>query len=126
MIIIQVLFIKNMTPNDNALLKLSEIASPYLTFLVFALVSPYMEELLFRGYFMGYLFKQNPLIGGILSSSIFSLLHKPETIITFSVYFIGSMALSMVYYKTKKIECSILLHSLNNAPGVIAMFFGIF
>ncbi|UQS84908.1 CPBP family intramembrane metalloprotease [Apilactobacillus apisilvae] len=87
------------------------------------ILSPILEELVFRGYFMDALFptrfKWLPII---LSGLIFGLAHTTN----FNVFFILiysqiGMFLAYVYKKTNNLKVSIALHMLNNIISAILM-----
>ncbi|EAD4090540.1 CPBP family intramembrane metalloprotease, partial [Listeria monocytogenes] len=44
----------------------------------------------------------------------FTLIHRPTDLFSFSIYLILSTGLSLVYFKTKRLEASIFLHFINN------------
>ena len=50
----------------------------------------------------------------IISSVIFSLIHQPMNIIYFTMYFLMALVLSIIYYKSERIDVCIAIHILNN------------
>lgn len=113
------------TANDQALQGLaSSQISNILLFFSMVVMAPVLEELVFRGFFFKFFFRENRLFAYLLSSLLFTLIHMPTDVISFVTY--GSLALVMgfVYYKTNRIEMSMLTHAINNLlPALVLAFF---
>ena len=77
-------------------------------------ISPIIEEIIFRSFVISVLFKPYPFLGFITSSILFSLFHSPENIFVFSIYLISGFILGLSYFLTRRIEIPILIHSLYN------------
>ncbi|MGH2566550.1 MAG: lysostaphin resistance A-like protein, partial [Ginsengibacter sp.] len=78
------------------------------------IISPFFEECIFRYYMVGGLLKKYNFLTSILTSSIlFSLIHisSPRNLIP---TFILGFTSAIIYYNTKKIIFSIILHLLYN------------
>ncbi len=86
----------------------------YITILVFTIVAPITEEIIFRGYLLGGLLKKFTKSQSItISSIIFSLIHfQPDVIFPL---FILSVLISHLYLKTNSIKVAIYFHILNNS-----------
>lgn len=76
------------------------------------IVGPIYEEVIFRHYIIrGFKLEW---IGVIVSSSLFSILHTSNDIISYLVYFIEALILYWVYKSSKNIVNSILVHGTMN------------
>lgn len=109
--------------NDAALNSLFNGVNPVLLFLLIAISAPIMEEIVFRGGIIGLLCKNKPIIGILLSSISFGLIHMATDIPNFLLYALMGLILSLSYYKSKRLEVSIMVHFLNNVIPAIAMIF---
>lgn len=77
-------------------------------------VTPFVEELYFRGFlFRGLLLHHKPWVAYLVSAFVFALFHPP-LIVMVDVFFIG-LVLAYVVHKTKSIWPGVLIHALNNA-----------
>lgn len=89
---------------------------PLIIFISGTIIVPIIEELFYRGFIFGGLMKHFGLVkSAIISSIIFSLVHLP----VFSphklgVYFIMGYVLAFLYYESKSLIPSIIIHSFNN------------
>ncbi|MEJ7644985.1 MAG: type II CAAX endopeptidase family protein [Chryseolinea sp.] len=92
------------------------------SFLAIVIAAPILEELVFRGIILdGFLKKYSPVKSILLSSIIFGVFHlNPWQFITALITGIFS---GWVYYKTKKITTSILIHFTNNLLAFVFMYF---
>lgn len=113
----------NNTANDETINLLFTGESPLLIFMLIAISAPIVEEIVFRGGIIGYLFKEHQIIGIAVSSVLFGLIHSPSDLISFALYGSMGLILSLAYYKTKRLEVSIGIHFLNNLLATLAMFF---
>ena len=92
--------------------------SPTLFFVLATIISPMIEEFIFRGYLMNVFFKENKfhldvLLSGFLFA-VFHLIHQYRDPITFSLYFCSGLFLAAVYKKHKDIRLPIFLHGFSN------------
>ncbi|MDD5071057.1 MAG: type II CAAX endopeptidase family protein [Candidatus Omnitrophica bacterium] len=94
----------------------------YMTVLFFLVVfiGPIAEELLFRGILYNHLRRKNSyLFSAIISSLIFSLIHRiPINILPL---FVISLSISYVYEKTHNLSSAIIFHSLHNFLNFTAL-----
>jgi membrane protease YdiL (CAAX protease family) len=92
-----------------------------LIFLMIVIAAPILEELLFRGIILdGLLNKQSPITAILISSTLFAFVHlNPWQFV--SALFLGVLS-GWVYYKTKSISLSIIIHATNNFVGFLIMF----
>ena len=86
------------------------------------ILGPMMEELLFRGFLMNWFFVKSPILNIMTSALLFGLVH----VSTDPIYFISKallgLVLAIVYYRTKTIKSSIILHVLNNLSAGLTIF----
>ena len=80
-------------------------------------------EVIFRGILMARVFNSNSIVGLIVSSFLFGLVHIPNSIGAWIIYSGMGLALATVYRTTKKLEYSIMAHMFNNALAVSMMLF---
>jgi hypothetical protein len=91
------------------------------SFLAIVIAAPVIEELIFRGIILeGLLKKYSPTKSILISSILFGIVHlNPWQFI--SALILGSFS-GWVYYRTKKLTLSILIHSVNNLIGFISFY----
>ena len=92
------------------------------SFIAIVIAAPVFEELIFRGIILdGLLQKYRPIESIVLSSILFGIVHLNPW------QFIGAFTLGMfsgwIYYKTKNLSLSILIHSVNNLVAFISTYF---
>ena len=78
------------------------------------ILAPFFEEIIFRYYIFGGLLKKYSFLTALLTSSIlFSLIHidSPRNLIP---TFVLGLVSAIVYFRTQKIQYSILLHFMHN------------
>jgi membrane protease YdiL (CAAX protease family) len=93
------------------------ISSPELIFLMGAIVVPFIEELFFRGFiFAGLVRDLGWKRAAILSSLIFAFVHivSPASIRFFPFYFGLGFGFAWLYYKTRSIVPSVIMHGVHN------------
>ena len=92
------------------------------SFIVIVIAAPILEELIFRGIILnGLLQRYSPVKSIVLSSVLFGIVHlNPWQFI--SALIIGIFS-GWVYYKTRKLSLSILIHLVNNLLAFIGMYF---
>ncbi|MGM0216880.1 lysostaphin resistance A-like protein [Enterococcus sp. AZ109] len=113
------------TANDQALQSMAGETSGLLMFFAMGIMAPVIEEIVFRGFVFKFFFREKPIFAYLLSSLLFTLVHMPTDLISFVTY--GSLALVMgfVYFKTRRMEMSILTHFINNILPAIFVSFGL-
>lgn len=86
------------------------------------IAAPILEELIFRGIILdGLLKKYSPVKSIVISSILFGVVHlNPWQFI--AAFTIGSFS-GWVYYKTRKLTLSILIHYTNNLVAFIVLYF---
>ncbi|SET89409.1 hypothetical protein SAMN04487821_12776 [Enterococcus malodoratus] len=107
--------------NDAALYSLFKGVNPCLLFLLIAIAAPIMEEIVFRAGIIKLLCEKLLILGIILSSFCFGMIHMATDLPNFVLYALMGLVFALIYYKTKRLEVSIMIHFLNNAIAAIAM-----
>ncbi|BAN75625.1 conserved hypothetical protein [Lacticaseibacillus casei DSM 20011 = JCM 1134 = ATCC 393] len=88
------------------------------------IVTPIVEELVFRGMVFSLFFNSNQAwIKIMLSALLFSSGHESNTIFGFLMYAFTGIVLGFVYWKSGKLQNSIALHAVINMVAVLAIFF---
>lgn len=105
------------TANDAALAQLFDNFYLPLLFILVAICGPILEEWVFRAGIIGHLFERYPLIGVVISSLVFGAMHMPTNLISWLIYGGIGAILSLIYYKTKRLELVMIIHILHNAAS---------
>ena len=92
--------------------------NPFVLITVTVIMAPIVEELIFRGLLMGRVFNLDSIVGLILSSLLFGLVHTPNSIGVWIVYAGMGFALGTGYRKFQKLEYCIIAHMINNSIAV--------
>lgn len=107
------------TANDAALEAMFANFSLPLAFIIIAICGPILEEWIFRAGLIGYLFEKYPLLGLVISTLIFGVLHMPTNLISWGIYGGIGLIYSLVYYKTKRLELVMVMHILHNTAAIL-------
>ncbi|WP_290033598.1 CPBP family intramembrane glutamic endopeptidase [Ligilactobacillus cholophilus] len=92
--------------NTNQLLTIFQSFPIYGLDIIIA--SPIIEELIFRKVFFGNLtYYFNPIISGIISSTLFAIAHHDGH---FIAYFVMGCIFELIYYKAKDLRASMISH----------------
>ncbi len=92
-----------------------------LTFIALVIVTPIVEEILFRGFiFRGFLRDMNWVWAAIITSAIFGFAHL-QLNIGLDTFAFG-IALCWLYVKTKSLWPAIILHGIKNLIAFITLF----
>ncbi|MBE9468875.1 MAG: CPBP family intramembrane metalloprotease [Bacteroidetes bacterium] len=99
-----------------------ESGNGVFSFIAIVIAAPILEELIFRGIILnGFLQRYSPTKSIIISSVLFGFLHLNPW------QFIGALIFSLfsgwIYYRTRKLTLSILIHSVNNLFAFTWMHF---
>ncbi|CAK8581564.1 CPBP family intramembrane glutamic endopeptidase [Priestia megaterium] len=90
-----------------------------LAFVSAAVISPFYEEIIYRGFFYTWLKRKGGIVVGLVGSSfIFMLVHIP-TYNTLPVNFLSGLVFAWVYEKTKSLLPSMVIHACFNGIAVI-------
>ena len=95
--------------------------NPFVLITVTVIMAPIVEELIFRGLLMGRVFNSDSIVGLILSSLLFGLVHMPNSIGVWIIYAGMGFTLGTVYRKFQKLEYCIMAHMINNSIAVSMM-----
>jgi uncharacterized protein len=99
----KVIIEKALNPLDTQVLS----TVPLVIIVLFTFVlSPIMEEVVFRGGIIGLVFKDHAFLGVGVSSILYSILLQPETFICGLLYLLVNGILGLAYVKTGKADCS--------------------
>ncbi len=92
------------------------------SFIAIVIAAPIIEELIFRGIILdGLLRRYSPVKSIILSSILFGIVHlNPWQFV--SALIIGLFS-GWIYYRTKKLSLSILIHLINNLVAFLGIYF---
>lgn len=120
----QKLFGQTQTANNQAISNLLSSDRWIFYLLMFSgiVLSPIVEELIFRGYLINGFFYHNQFWAPVVVSGVvFSLAHLSTNIVSFLIYAVLGMLLAGIYKKTDNIATSIGLHMLNNLMAMSMM-----
>ena len=85
-----------------------------------AVLGPILEEVLFRGAIQGYLMrKYNPVVGIVVASVIFGVIHKNPIQIFYATCL--GLVFGWMYYRIRSLMPVIIGHVLNNSLAAISM-----
>ena len=79
-----------------------------------ALLAPLAEELVFRKILTKVIFPKNLKISLVITGIIFTAIHLPVSLGDWVNQLGAALVLSIIYYKTRKVEISIIVHSIMN------------
>jgi len=120
----QSVFHQSQTAN-NATIKVLLSSDHWIFYLLMfsgIFLSPFAEELLFRGYLMNGFFSPDSFwLPIIVSGVFFSLAHASTTIVSYLIYMTLGCFLAYTYRRTNNLGASIGLHMLNNLIAMIGM-----
>jgi hypothetical protein len=107
----------------EAFLKMNSVGDFIINLFIMALLPAIGEELFFRGALQKTLLRWNnkPWLSILLSSIVFALLHG--TFFKILPIFVLGLMLGTVYHVTRNIWYCIIIHFLNNALAVSAVYF---
>ena len=113
---------------------LSRILSPdfiFGTMITASILAPFVEEVGFRGIFQGYLSKiTKPITAILIVSVVFTGFHlfetdfssKTQILISVVARFIEAIFWGTIYYRTKNLSYTVILHSFANfSSGLVIM-----
>ncbi|MGK9044241.1 CPBP family intramembrane glutamic endopeptidase [Mammaliicoccus vitulinus] len=91
----------------------------YVSIIIFVILGPIFEELIFRGFILKGMFKGHLLLGLIVSSTLFGLVHGPASFGEFTIYLALGLIFGGLYLITNRIETAMICHGLNNLVHII-------
>ena len=111
------------TANQDAIVQLLAGVPFWLALLITALLPALAEEIIFRGYLYKKLFGSLSIVGLVLSSLIFGLMHGPTDWLSCFIYSSSGLILGYSYYKTGYLVYPMVIHLLNNGLATLAYYF---
>ena len=126
-IIFQELMPTNPSENQNNVEMLIAY-QPAFAFIFVVFLAPIVEELLTRGFMAKFFFSNQvtslrKLLYILVSSTLFSLLHRPATPGQFLTYFIMGVIFALGYLCRKDLRYAIALHMANNLLAFLLLIF---
>lgn len=116
------------TVNQEIITKISENVSLIYMFFMVVILSPILEEILFRGlplFFKAKNDKFNSTIFIVLRLILFSLmfgsLHNPKNLVELLAYSSSGFFMGLTVMLTNRLETSLIIHILNNLIGFLAI-----
>ena len=115
------------TANQASLIEEFKRGNGILLPIMLGVLAPVVEEIIFRGIFPLKIFKGYEGWGYIVGGLLFALFHGPTNIVSFVIYAVSSVILTLLAYRTRRLEVSIAVHMINNGlPAIIMLLIGIF
>ncbi|HGN7345161.1 TPA: type II CAAX endopeptidase family protein [Staphylococcus aureus] len=105
--------------NDTNLINQFSGTPVWLLVISISIVPAIVEEVVTRGFIMRVIFRGHLLIGLIVSSAVFALLHDGNNIVEYIPHFVFGIFMGLAYLKTRRIEVPIMIHFLNNLLVVL-------
>ena len=107
----------------QAFLRMDDAGDLIINLLIMALLPAIAEELFFRGALQKVMHRlmKMPVFAILFSSAVFAVLHG--TIFKFLPIFALGLMLGTIYHVTRNIWYTIIIHFLNNALAVLAVYF---
>lgn len=115
------------TANQASLIEEFQRGNGILLPIMLGVLAPVVEEIIFRGILPLKIFKGYEGWGYIVGGLLFALFHGPTNIVSFVIYAVSSVILTLLAYRTRRLEVSIAVHMINNGlPAIIMLLIGIF
>ena len=115
------------TANQTSLIEEFQRGNGILLPIMLGVLAPIVEEIIFRGILPLKIFKGYEGWGYIVGGLLFALFHGPTNIVSFVIYAVSSVILTLLAYRTRRLEVSIAVHMINNGlPAIIMLLIGIF
>ena len=115
------------TANQASLIEEFQRGNGILLPIMLGVLAPIVEEIIFRGILPLKIFKGYEGWGYIVGGLLFALFHGPTNIVSFVIYAVSSVILTLLAYRTRRLEVSIAVHMINNGlPAIIMLLIGIF
>ncbi|KJQ65720.1 ABC transporter ATP-binding protein [Streptococcus gordonii] len=115
------------TANQASLIEEFKRGNGILLPIMLGVLAPVVEEIIFRGILPLKIFKGYEGWGYIVGGLLFALFHGPTNIVSFVIYGGSSVILTLLAYRTRRLEVSIAVHMINNGlPAIIMLLIGIF
>ena len=95
--------------------------------IMLGVLAPIAEEIIFRGIIPLKIFKGYESWGYIIGGLLFAIFHGPTNIMSFVIYGGASVILTLLAYRTRRLEVSIAVHMINNGlPAILMLLITIF
>lgn len=95
--------------------------------IMLGVLAPIAEEIIFRGIIPLKIFKGYESWGYIIGGLLFAIFHGPTNIMSFVIYGGASVILTLLAYRTRRLEVSIAVHMINNGlPAILMLLIPIF
>ncbi|KXT64069.1 CPBP family intramembrane glutamic endopeptidase [Streptococcus sp. DD04] len=95
--------------------------------IMLGVLAPIAEEIIFRGIIPLKIFKGYESWGYIIGGLLFAIFHGPTNIMSFVIYGGSSVILTLLAYRTRRLEVSIAVHMINNGlPAILMLLITIF
>ena len=117
-ILLQVLNGDKTTSNQAYLTEMLQNGNIVVMVLTVVFLAPIAEEIIFRGIIP---LKGYESWGYIIGGLLFALFHGPTNIMSFVIYGGASVILTLLAYRTRRLEVSIAVHMINNGLPAILM-----
>ena len=115
------------TANQASLIEEFQRGNAMLFPIMLGVLAPIAEEIIFRGIIPLKIFKGYEGWGYIVGGLLFALFHGPTNIMSFVIYGGSSVILTLLAYRTRRLEASIAVHMLNNGlPAILMLLIAIF
>ena len=111
------------TANQDTIVQLLAGVPFWLALLTTTPLPALAEEIIFRGYLYKKLFGDLSIVGLVLSSLIFGLMHGPTDWLSCFIYSSSGFILGYSYYKTGYLVYPMVIHLLNNGLATLAYHF---
>ena len=115
------------TANQASLMEEFRRGDIILLSIMLGILAPIAEEIIFRGIIPLKIFKGYESWGYIIGGLLFALFHGPTNIMSFVIYGGASVILTLLAYRTRRLEVSIAVHMINNGlPAILMLLIPIF
>ena len=115
------------TANQASLMEEFRRGDIILLSIMLGVLAPIAEEIIFRGIIPLKIFKGYESWGYIIGGLLFAIFHGPTNIMSFVIYGGASVILTLLAYRTRRLEVSIAVHMINNGlPAILMLLIPIF
>lgn len=77
---------------------------------------------MYRGFFLKYVFTKHQIIGVLMSTIIFVLIHAPNDLLSWAYFGIPGLVFAFSYLYTRRLETAALIHIITNiAAGFVLL-----
>lgn len=115
------------TVNQASIIEEFQRGDMILLPITLGILAPIAEEIIFRGIIPLKIFKGYESWGYIIGGLLFAIFHGPTNIMSFVIYGGASVILTLLAYRTRRLEVSIAVHMINNGlPAILMLLIPIF